>query len=74
MAKKTSNGSILLPVPAFNPDLLPDALRPWVVDIGERMQCPLDFPAVAAMVAIAGVVGRQVAIRPKQPGCLVSRV
>lgn len=67
MSKK-SNGAPpnLLPVPVFDADLLPDALRPWVRDITERMQCPIDFPAVGAMLALAGVVGRQVAIRPKR--------
>ena len=56
----------ILPVPPFDPALLPDALRPWLMDVAERMQCPADFPAVAAIVALAGVVGRQVAIRPKR--------
>lgn len=67
MSKKTTNGkpSNLLPVPAFDADLLPDALRPWVADIADRMQCPLDFPAVGAMIVLAAVVGRKVGIRPK---------
>ena len=56
----------LLPVLPFDPDLLPDALRPWCADIAERMQCPLDFVAVSAMVTVAAVVGRRVGIRPKQ--------
>src|SRR5450830_293551 len=41
----------LLPVEPFNDNLLPKALRVWVADIAERMQCPPDFPAVGAMVA-----------------------
>ena len=61
-----ANTTSLLPVPPFDAGLLPDALRPWIADIAERMQCPPDFPAVAAMVALARVVGRQVAIRPKR--------
>jgi len=36
------------------------------VDIAERMQCPPDFPAVASMVALSGVLGRKIALRPKQ--------
>jgi hypothetical protein len=56
---------ILLPVAGFEPALLPEALRPWIMDISERMQCPGDYPAVAAMVALAGMVGRRVGIRPK---------
>lgn len=55
----------LAPVLPFDFELLPGALRPWIADIAERMQCPPDYPAVAAMVALAAVVGRQVAIRPK---------
>lgn len=53
-------------VPAFEPGLLPAAFRPWLMDVAERIQCPPDFPAVGALVALAAVVGRQVAIRPKR--------
>jgi putative DNA primase/helicase len=53
-------------VPAFDPADLPDSLRPFITDIAERMQCPLDYPAVACMVALSSVVGRQVTIRPQE--------
>jgi Protein of unknown function (DUF3987) len=53
-------------VEPFEPKLLPEAFRPWIQDIAERMQCPMDFPAVSVMVAIASVVGRKVVIRPKK--------
>jgi hypothetical protein len=53
-------------VEPFEPNLLPEAFRPWIHDIVERMQCPMDFPAVAVMVAIASVVGRKIVIRPKK--------
>jgi putative DNA primase/helicase len=57
----------LPPVPAFDPErLLPPALRPWVVDIAERSQAPIDYIAIAAIGAASSVVGRQIAIRPKQ--------
>lgn len=56
----------LLPVPAMEPGLLPEALAPWLTDIAERMQCPLDYPAVGALVALAATVGNQTAIRPKR--------
>jgi|MTBAKSStandDraft_2_1061841.scaffolds.fasta_scaffold02242_9 putative DNA primase/helicase len=55
----------LLPVAAFDYDLLPDSLRPWVKDICERMQCPPDFVAVGVMVCLATVIGRKVGIRPQ---------
>ena len=56
----------LAAVKPLDPSLLPATLRPWVVDIAERMQCPIEFPAVSAMVALAGMVGRRAAIRPMQ--------
>jgi putative DNA primase/helicase len=56
----------LLPVEAFDNELLPLALRAWVVDIAERMQCPPDFPAVGAMVALSSVIGRKASIKPKR--------
>lgn len=55
----------LPPVIPFSESLLPQALAPWVTDTWERMQCPPDYPAVAAMVALAGVVGRQIAVGPQ---------
>jgi hypothetical protein len=56
----------LPPVAAFDFDLLPDSLRPWIQDIAERVQCPPDFPAVGAMISAAAVVGRKIGIRPKR--------
>lgn len=53
-------------VAPFDLDLLPAVFAPWVGDIADRLQCPPDFPAVASIVALAAVVGRQVAIRPKR--------
>ena len=53
-------------VEPFDPNLLPSSLRERVVDVAERMQCPPDFPAVATMIAFAGVVGRKIGIRPKR--------
>ncbi|MET3694566.1 YfjI family protein [Methylobacterium goesingense] len=35
------------------------------MDISDRMQCPPDFPAAAAIVAMGSVLGRQIGIRPK---------
>jgi Protein of unknown function (DUF3987)/DnaB-like helicase N terminal domain len=53
-------------VPAFDSRLLPPPLADWIMDIAERMQCPLEFVAVAAIVDAAAVVGRKVGIRPKR--------
>lgn len=43
----------LPPVAPFDPELLPQALRGWIVDIAERMQCPPDFPAVGVITALS---------------------
>lgn len=53
-------------VPALTPDLLPPALRPWLADLSERMQVPLEFPTIAALVSLSSLVGRKLAIRPKR--------
>ena len=55
----------LPPVDPFDADLLPVALRAWIVDIAHRMQCPPDFPAVAALVALSGLIGARAVIQPK---------
>ena len=52
-------------VPAFDPSLLPEALRGWVSDISDRMQCPPDFPAVGALVSLSSLIGARAAIQPK---------
>ncbi len=53
-------------VPAMPEEMMPITFRGWLCDIAERMQCPLDFPAIGAVVAAASLIGRQLAIRPKR--------
>lgn len=48
----------------FDYSYLPDALRGYVQDISERMQCPPDFAAVGVLVMTATIIGRKVGIRP----------
>ena len=48
----------------FDYSYLPDALRGYVKDISERMQCPPDFAAVGVLVMMATIIGRKVGIRP----------
>lgn len=55
----------LMPVAPFDAAFLPDQIAPWVLDIAERMQCPPDFVAITAMVALGSTIGRKVAIRPQ---------
>ena len=56
----------LPPVPEFDRSILPARLTEWIQDIVDRVQCPIEFVAVAMMVALASVIGRKVGIRPKR--------
>ncbi|WP_082606788.1 DUF3987 domain-containing protein [Acidovorax sp. Root275] len=55
----------LPPVAPFDAELLPEALRGWVADIAERMQCPPDFTAVGALVALSSLIGARAVVKPK---------
>lgn len=59
-------GDELLPVAQCRPDMLPMALRPWLGDVAERMNVPLDMVAIPALVAAGGLIGRRIGIRPQQ--------
>ncbi len=73
----------LLPVDQFDLAFLPDVLGAWLGDISYRLQCPLDFVAIPALVAAGSVIGRKVGIRPQSRtswieapnlwGCIVGR-
>lgn len=56
----------LPPVKAFDERLLPEAFRPLVCDVADRMQVPIDFPAAVAILALAGATGRRARIQPKE--------
>jgi putative DNA primase/helicase len=55
----------LPPVEPFEPKLLPEQLCPWIQDIADRLQCPIDYVAVGTMVHLAAVIGRKIGIRPQ---------
>ena len=56
----------LPPVESFAPELLPDVLRGWVMDVTERTQAPVEYVAVSAMVSLGAALGRKIALRPKR--------
>ncbi|WP_375676752.1 MULTISPECIES: YfjI family protein [unclassified Bartonella] len=58
--------SALLPVEPFNPLQLPMPFMEYIYDVSERQQAPMDFIAVAALCALAAVIGNGVRIAPKQ--------
>jgi putative DNA primase/helicase len=57
--------SALPEVQPFDPELLPHNLSPWIQDIAHRMQCPADFPAVAALVGLSSLIGARAVVQPK---------
>lgn len=57
----------LIPIaPELPPEMLPESLRSWLVDIADRAQIPLAMVAAPAIVGLSGVIGRAVGIRPKK--------
>ena len=50
----------------MTPDFLPEAMSPWVQDICLRMQVPLEFVAVPAIVAFSSLIGRSLAVQPRK--------
>lgn len=47
-------------------DMLPHAMKDWATDVAERMQTPLEYVAVPMLIGAGSLIGRQLAIRPKQ--------
>lgn len=59
-------GHSLLPVPPLDINCLPPAARSYLIDIAERMQVPIDYPAVTAVITLATIIGTRCAIAPKK--------
>lgn len=56
----------LPPVPSIEPEMLPESIRSYVLDVSQRMQSAPDYAAVVAICALSAVLGRKALIRPKQ--------
>ena len=56
----------LSPVAPLDTALLPGAIAPWICDISERMQCPPDYIAAAALTALGATLGRKIGVAPEQ--------
>lgn len=52
--------------PALAPELVPEPLRAWVVDVARSHSVPLEFVAVPLVVALGSVIGRTCAILPNR--------
>jgi hypothetical protein len=53
------------PVDELDLATLPESIAPWVGDISERLQCPPDYVAVAAITALGSLIGRRIGIKPQ---------
>lgn len=53
-------------VHAFDACLLPEAMRPWTIDVAERMSVPAEMVAVPEIGALATVIAGRCAVQPKQ--------
>jgi putative DNA primase/helicase len=58
----------LPPVPTFPLKLLPKSIAAYVADVAERMCCPVDFPAIGAMVALSCAIGSRLHCKPYANG------
>ncbi|TSA87902.1 DUF3987 domain-containing protein [Deinococcus detaillensis] len=56
----------LPPVPTMPPDMVPEALRGWLVNAAELACIPLELFAVLAVASISGLVGRSIKIKPER--------
>ncbi|HEU5139099.1 MAG TPA: YfjI family protein, partial [Bacillales bacterium] len=50
--------------PSLGAGMIPEPLRPWLIDVSERASIPLEFVAIPAIVALGSIIGRRIAIRP----------
>ena len=57
---------VLPEAPIMPESLIPPVLAPWLCDICERTQIPLDFVAAPSIAALSSVIGRTVGLYPKQ--------
>lgn len=56
----------LRPVDALLPEMIPEPFRGWVLDVSYRMQCPVDFVAIATIIETGSVIGAGCDMRPKE--------
>ncbi len=52
-------------VKTLEPEMIPEPFKAWIMDIAERMQCPVDFVAAAAVVSAGSLIGTECCIYPK---------
>ena len=58
--------SELLPVTSLEPCYLPNSIRDACIDISQRLNCPLDYVALPALIGAGTALGNTVGIVPKE--------
>jgi hypothetical protein len=46
--------------------ILPESMRTWIIDEAARMNCPIDFVAIPALVLAGSLIGNRCNIQPKK--------
>ncbi len=57
---------ILKPVLKLDPSNLPQSIRAGVIDIAERLSCPIDYVAIGLLAGAGTILGNRVGILPKE--------
>ncbi|MBF0207073.1 MAG: DUF3987 domain-containing protein [Oligoflexia bacterium] len=52
--------------PTLDSTSIPEILKDWSLDIAKRMQVPIEFILMPAIVSISSLIGRKIGIFPKQ--------
>lgn len=50
----------------LTPNMLPEGIGEFVFDVAERCQCPPEYVAVSAIVALSSLIGGKCILRPKR--------
>ena len=56
----------LLPVADLVLDIIPKPYKEWIADVSHRMQVPVEYVAVAAIVMTSSLIGAGCGIKPKR--------
>jgi hypothetical protein len=58
----------LKPIARLQPDMIPEVLRPWMIEAEKINGFPLEFLAVAAITVLSTLVGTRCKVKPKVYG------
>lgn len=58
----------LKPIARLQPDMIPEVLRPWMIEAERMNGFPLEFLAVAAITVLSTLIGTRCKVKPKVHG------